>query len=122
MKILLSLVVYGLACLTVDAANSTPAIWEQIRIGMPIDEAAELLRDSHAQASLTRANGTGYRKFWPLAGPGIVAGNEIERVYFPHGHVLTIEFDSNGKITGMSRTFISEEAYKESLNAIQRQP
>ncbi len=118
---MLCFVVCCLACVTVNAANSMPAIWEQIHIGMPIDEATELLGGSHAQAALTRANGSGYRKFWPLDGQGSVAANEIERAYFPHGHVLTIEFDSNGEITAISRTFISEQAYKESLNTIQRQ-
>ncbi len=121
MKNFLTVVTFCLVCLTVAAQNSTPAIWEQIRTGMPIAEATELLKGSHAQASLTRADGTGYRKFWPLDGSGLVAAKEIERAYFPHGHVLTIEFDRNGKITDMSQTFISEQTWKESLNAIQRQ-
>ena len=91
------------------------------QIGMPIEEITERLRGKHARASLTRADGTGYEKFWPVDMHAIVAANEIERAYFPHGHVLTIEFDSNRKITGMSRKFVSEQEYEKNLGVIQRQ-
>lgn len=123
LKLMLSLAVWCLVqtgAEAAEAANDGPAAWDEIRIGMPIDEVTELLRGKHAHASLTRPDGSGTKKFWPVDMPAIVAANAIERAYFPHGHVLIIEFDSRRMITGMSRTFVSEQEYEASLSAIQR--
>ena len=120
MKFALSVAVSCLLFVAAHASSTTPAVWDEIRIGMPVDEFTERLRGDHAHASMTRADGTGYRKFWPVDMSAVAAANEIERAYFPHGHVLRIDFDSHRKITGTSRTFVSEQAYEKSLEAIQR--
>jgi len=120
MKLLLSLVLCCLVGVAANAGDAAPAVWDEIRIGMPLDDVTQRLRDTHANATLTRADGSGYRKFWPVDMRAITAANEIERVYFPHGHVLIVDFDRERIITGTSRTFVSEQAYEDSLDAIQR--
>lgn len=120
LKLLLSLLVCYLAGTLAQAEDAVPAVWDEIRIGMPVDEITELLRGKHAHASLTLPDGSGYKKFWPVDMSAIVAANAIERAYFPHGHVLILNFDSRRLISGMSRTFVSEQAYEASLSAIQQ--
>lgn len=119
-KLLLSLLVCCLAGTMAVAEDTASAVWDEIRIGMPVDEITELLRGKHAHASLTLPDGSGYKKFWPVDRSAIVAANAIERLYFPHGHVLVLNFDSDRVITEMSRSFVSEQAYEASLSAIQQ--
>jgi hypothetical protein len=120
MKLLLSVVMCCLVGAATHAEDAAPAVWDEIRIGLPLDDVTQRLRDTHANATLTRADGSGYRKFWPVDRRAIAAANEIERAYFPHGHVLILDFDRERIITGTSRTFVSEQAYEDSLNSIQR--
>lgn len=120
LKLLLPLFLCGLVYTLAEASDAAPAMWDEIRVGMRIDEITERLRGRHAHASVTRPDGSGYQKFWPVDMPAIAAANTPERAYFPHGHVLIIEFDASRLITGTSRTFVSEAEYEASLRAIQQ--
>lgn len=63
LKCLFALCIGGQMCTAVRAAETAPAVWDEIRIGMPVDDATELLRGAHAHASQRRADGSGTKKF-----------------------------------------------------------